>query len=143
MRRLHVHLSVRDLESSVRFYSALLGGAPERREADYAQWRLDDPALNLALSTGREAAGLDHLGLDEPSDASLREVASRLEAAGHPLLEQEDAHCCYARGEKAWARDPQGVVWETFHTRERSAERGEDAPSAPPRAPGPPAGACC
>lgn len=132
MRRLHVHLAVRDLEASVRFYSALFGAEPERREADYARFRLEDPAVNLALSTGSGSAGVDHLGLDLASETDLRALAERLERSGHALVEQEDAHCCYARSDKAWATDPAGLPWEAFHTRERSEERGADGrPEAP------------
>ena len=58
MKRLHVHVSVRDLEQSIRFYSALFAAEPAVRKPDYAKWMLDDPRVNFAISTraGRAAA---------------------------------------------------------------------------------------
>ena len=29
---------------------------------------------------------------------------------------QQNAACCYARGDKGWVTDPSGLSWETFHT---------------------------
>ena len=36
MKRLHVHVSVADLERSTAFYSTLLGAAPSVAKDDYA-----------------------------------------------------------------------------------------------------------
>ena len=131
MKRLHVHVAVDDLSESIRFYHTLFGVEPSVRESDYAKWMLDDPRVNFAISVRGRPAGLDHLGLQVESEAELRDVASRLAAASVPILEQKDAACCYARGDKAWAADPQGVRWETFLTRGALTVFGEDVPSAP------------
>ena len=32
------------------------------------------------------------------------------------LLDEGETTCCYARSEKHWITDPQGVAWEHFHT---------------------------
>jgi hypothetical protein len=32
------------------------------------------------------------------------------------LLDEGETTCCYARSEKHWVTDPQGVAWEHFHT---------------------------
>lgn len=115
MNRLHVHLHVRDISQSVRFYNALFGAEPAKREADYAKWMLDDPRVNFAISTGGEV-GLSHLGIQVEDDAALAAATARaLDAAGS-VLEEKGANCCYAVSDKAWASDPQGVRWETFRT---------------------------
>ena len=62
MKRFHVHVSVRDLDESTRFYAALFGAEPTVRKDDYAKWMLDDPRVNFAISTRAGAAGIDHLG---------------------------------------------------------------------------------
>ena len=31
-------------------------------------------------------------------------------------LDQTGTSCCYAKSDKYWIEDPQGVAWETFHT---------------------------
>jgi len=127
MKRLHVHVSVEDLAESIGFYRTLFGAEPSVREADYAKWMLEDPRVNFAISARGRPAGLDHLGLQVESDSELREVACRLAAAERERVEQRGAACCYARSDKAWSADPQGLRWETFHTHEALEEYGSDA----------------
>jgi len=126
MKRFHVHLRVDDLESSVRFYSTLFGAEPAVLKADYAKWMLDDPRVNFAITAGLTAMGLDHLGLQVEADEDLAIIASRLEAAGQSVRRQENAPCCYARGNKSWVSDPSGISWETFHTFEKNTAYGND-----------------
>ena len=116
MSRLHVHIAVTDLEQNIRFYSALFGTEPGVSKPDYAKWELADPAVNFAISTRSPQRGLDHIGIQAESDNELTEIRNRLEQAGIAGLEQADAACCYARSDKYWTRDPQGIAWETFHT---------------------------
>lgn len=116
MNRLHVHLSVRDLAQSVRFYSALFGAGPTRTEADYAKWMLEDPRVNFAISTGKGEAGLSHLGIQVEDETELMHATARAKAAAGQVLVEEGARCCYAKGDKSWAEDPQGIRWETFLT---------------------------
>ncbi|MEQ9607970.1 MAG: ArsI/CadI family heavy metal resistance metalloenzyme [Kiloniellaceae bacterium] len=129
MKRLHVHLSVDDLATSVDFYTTLFGGAPAVLKHDYAKWMLDDPRVNFANSRRAHQAGLDHLGIQVEDDVELREVAGRLAASGARLVEQKDTTCCYARSDKAWVNDPQGIAWETFHSHGEAVVYGEDLPA--------------
>lgn len=114
MKRLHVHLAVRDLAESMRFYSALFAAEPVVVKSDYAKWMLDDPRVNFAISARGRAPGVDHLGIQVEDEAELREVRARLENAERPVLDQPGARCCYARSDKAWIEDPQALAWETF-----------------------------
>ena len=43
MKRVHIGLEVKDLESSIKFYTNLFGAQPTHRETDYAKWMLKDP----------------------------------------------------------------------------------------------------
>ena len=116
MKRFHVHVSVDDLDANVRFYSAMFGAPPAILKPDYAKWMLDDPRINFAISSRGVKAGVDHLGVQvdsEPELAALREQAA---AAKIARLDQANAECCYARADKYWTTDPQGIPWETFHT---------------------------
>jgi catechol 2,3-dioxygenase-like lactoylglutathione lyase family enzyme len=114
MKRLHVHLRVDDLARSIDFYAALFGTRPSLVKRDYAKWQLDDPRANFTLSKRAQAGGLDHLGIQVEDDRDMAEITGRLADFGVDLTEQQDARCCYARSDKAWARDPQGIAWETF-----------------------------
>ena len=116
MKRFHVHLHVDDLGRSIGFYSKLFGAEPARVEADYAKWMLDDPAVNFAISTRGERAGIDHLGIQVDDERALAELKARARAADLSLLDEGATTCCYARSEKHWVTDPQGVAWEHFHT---------------------------
>ena len=116
MQRFHVHVAVNDLEQSIRFYSALFGAPPTVKRDDYAKWMLDDPRINFAISNRSVKTGVDHLGLQAENQAELEEIGSRLAQADVSTLEQKGAACCYARSDKYWTIDPQGVAWESFHT---------------------------
>ncbi len=116
MKRLHIHLNVDDLDQSIKYYTALFGVEPARREADYAKWLLDEPSANVAISSHGRKAGVDHVGVSLDSREELDLVADRLTAIEAPLTPQEDATCCYAKSDKYWSHDPQGAVWELFHT---------------------------
>lgn len=116
MKKLHIHINVDDLDASIKYYTALFGAEPARREADYAKWLLDDPAANVAISNHGRKAGVDHVGISLDSREELDVIADRLQAADAALTPQEDAVCCYARSDKYWSHDPHGAVWELFHT---------------------------
>ena len=116
MSRLHVHISVDNIDQNIRFYSALFGTQPSITKDDYAKWDLQDPAVNFAISKRGAAVGLDHVGIQADDDDELNAIQSRLEQAGITGQEQRDAACCYARSDKYWTQDPQGVAWEAFHS---------------------------
>ena len=117
MKRLHVHVAVEDLAQSVRFYSTLFAAEPSVLKHDYAKWMLDDPRVNFAISAGNHAGrGIQHLGVQVESTGELAEVHGRLQAAERPVLEEGRTTCCYAKSEKSWIADPDGVVWEAFFT---------------------------
>jgi catechol 2,3-dioxygenase-like lactoylglutathione lyase family enzyme len=125
MKRLHVHIAVEDLSRSIGFYSALFASQPAIVKSDYAKWMLDDPRVNLAISTRGREPGLDHLGIQVENQDELQEVYSRLRDAGGTVIEQGNTACCYARSEKSWIDDPAGISWETFLTSGESTNYGD------------------
>jgi hypothetical protein len=109
-------MSVADIAQSVKFYTTLFAAEPTVIKPDYAKWMLDDPRVNFAISTHGGQAGLDHLGIQVDGAGELHEVYGRLQKAEQPVLEEGETICCYAKSEKSWIADPQGVRWETFLT---------------------------
>lgn len=116
MKRLHVHVHVEDLTASIRFYASLFSAPPSLLRDDYAKWALDDPRVNFAISQRGGEAGLDHLGIQVDDEAALTEISARMVASGSTPVTEKDTACCYARSDKAWVTDPQGIAWEMFLT---------------------------
>jgi catechol-2,3-dioxygenase len=140
MKRLHVHVSVDDIAQSTRFYAALFATQPTVKKPDYAKWMLEDPRVNFAISARGAQTGLDHLGIQVETDAELQEVYARLQQADRPVLEEGATACCYAKSEKSWIADPQGISWETFLTSGESTVYGDTIDLGPIRTK---SGACC
>src|ERR1043165_1590696 len=116
MKRLHVHVAVEDLAKAIQFYTTLFAAEPAVIKSDYAKWMLDDPRVNFAISQRGGEAGIRHLGIQVEDRAELADVYSRLQRAEAPILEEGATICCYAKSEKSWIEDPQGIRWETFLT---------------------------
>ena len=116
MKRFHVHVGVDDIAQSIGFYSTLFGAEPTVIKSDYAKWMLDDPRINFAISKRGLKPGLDHLGLQVESDDELAAMRGQVSKAEIAALDQTGATCCYARSDKYWITDPQGIAWESFRT---------------------------
>lgn len=142
MKRLHIHVSVDNIEDSIVFYNAMFGCDPTVHKGDYAKWMLDDPRVNFAISSRSENKGVDHLGIQAEDANELKEIYGRMQAASSNVVEQGETVCCYSATEKSWVHDPQGIAWEAFLTKGASTvygsgdAKGESksaccAPSAP------------
>ena len=152
MKRFHVHVNVRDLDASIRFYTKLFAAEPAVVKPDYAKWMLDDPRVNFAISQRDRAIGVDHLGVQAETGEELAQIGRRLASADAISLTETGATCCYAHSDKYWAEDPQGLRWETFHTHgaattyfeptAHAACCGPQAQAAEPHVAAPAAGGC-
>jgi catechol 2,3-dioxygenase-like lactoylglutathione lyase family enzyme len=138
MKRFHLHLHVRDLDQNIAFYSRLFGQAPARVESDYAKWMLEDPPVNFAISTRGQGVGIDHVGIQVDRAEDLAALREQARAADLALADDGETTCCYARSDKYWVTDPQGLPWEQFHTLDHIPVFSESQPQA-----GAMASACC
>lgn len=137
MKRFHVHAHVEDLQASIAFYSKMFGAEPTRVETDYAKWMIEDPRINFAISTRGGQPGVDHLGIQTDTAEELAALKAQAEAADLTLQDVGETTCCYARSDKHWVTDPQGIAWEHFHTLDNIPVFSEKAPVATA------ASACC
>lgn len=115
MKQLHVHVFVKDMDDSTRFYNDLFASQPVLVKPDYARWSLTDPPVNFAIST-HGSPGIDHLGIQTDNNEELTELFQRTQMLDAPVDEQGETSCCYARSVKSWVEDPQGISWELLHT---------------------------
>jgi catechol 2,3-dioxygenase-like lactoylglutathione lyase family enzyme len=136
MKRFHVHVAVNDLDKSIRFYSTVFGAEPAVVKSDYAKWMIEDPRINFAISARGAEAGVNHLGLQVDSDEEFRAMREQLAAADSTIVEETGANCCYAKSDKYWVTDPQGIAWETYQSLGSIPMFGADSPSQS-------AGGCC
>jgi catechol 2,3-dioxygenase-like lactoylglutathione lyase family enzyme len=144
MSRFHVHVGVSDLDRSIAFYTGLFGAEPTVTKGDYAKWMLEDPRINFAISQKCGAdKGIEHVGLQVEDEAELAEVYARLKAADGPVLEEGATICCYAKSEKSWIADPDGVRWEAFLTHGDSTVYGDSPDFAQLSPEAAAANACC
>lgn len=118
MKRLHMHIGVEQLEEAIQFYSKLLGTEPVKRKADYAKWMVDDPRVNLAISTRAATKGVDHLGIQVDEEQELNDIRQRFKAGNLPVADEGETLCCYAKSDKTWVLDPAGLPWEAYRTME-------------------------
>ncbi len=118
MKRFHVHVAVENIADNVRFYSTLFGHAPMVHKPDYAKWMLEDPRINFAISqrtlTGKP--DINHLGLQADTDAELEEIHTRISDGTAQVMSETGVDCCYAKSDKHWTKDPQGIAWESFRS---------------------------
>ena len=131
MKRFHVHVAVKDLQESVRFYSAMFGSEPTVLKPDYAKWMVDDPRVNFAISQRSQTPGVNHLGVQAETEDELEGIHANLQQADAAVVAEKGVHCCYAKSDKYWVTDPQGVAWESFRSLVAVPLYGEDTDTAP------------
>ena len=130
MKRFHVHVAVKDLQESLRFYSAMFGSEPTVLKPDYAKWMLDDPRVNFAISQRSQTPGVNHLGVQADTEDELEGIHAKLQQADATVVAEKGVHCCYAKSDKYWVTDPQGVAWESFRSLGAVPLYGEDSHTA-------------
>ncbi len=140
-QRLQLALNVRDLEAAVAFYSEMFATTPAKQKPGYANFAIEDPPLKLVLFEDPAAEErLNHLGVEVFDDAEVGAATERLKAAGLEHLVEDETTCCYAKQNKVWAREPDGLRWEWYRVLADSEafgvpsaellEPAEDAPAS-------------
>jgi catechol 2,3-dioxygenase-like lactoylglutathione lyase family enzyme len=115
--RPHLALTVSDVDRSLPFYRALLGRDPAKVRPGYAKFEVEEPALNLTLNRGDRAGALgalNHAGIQVSSTDDVLATRDRLAESGLVTFDEMDTTCCYARQDKVWVHDPDGIPWEVF-----------------------------
>lgn len=113
--RLQLALNVKDLEAAVAFYSKMFGAEVHKRKPGYANFALENPPLKLVLFEDPNATErLNHLGVEVFDDEQVGAATGRLKDAGLEHLVEDETTCCYAKQNKVWAQEPEGLRWEWY-----------------------------
>lgn len=117
----HLSINVSDVQKSAEFYSRVFGSKPQKQTSSYAKFDLNEPALNFSmLSSSREhLSQVNHLGIEVDTPDEILLWQDRLEKAGIGTKPETNTSCCYARQDKLWFHDPDGISWEIFHVYEQ------------------------
>ena len=118
--RMHVSLYVSDISQTVQFYNQFFGVEATKIEKGYAKYILESPSLIISFveNPGRVKASFGHLGFQVETRALMDK---QLEAARQKnILDKEEigTACCYARQDKFWVNDPDGIQWEVYYFHE-------------------------
>ena len=131
--RIQLALNVRNLDEAVAYYSKLFGVEVNKRQPGYANLAVENPPLKLVLFENPAAAErLNHLGVETFEQEDVDDAIERLDAAGIADTVEEGTTCCYAKQNKVWSHDPQGLRWEWYRILEDS-ETFAEAPAATAR----------
>src|ERR1051326_8640675 len=118
--RMHVSLYVSDIAKSVEFYSQFFGQEPAKVKPDYAKYILEKPSLIISFVENKERVqcNFGHLGFQVETPAELEERLTLVKRKNLVTKEELGTNCCYAKQDKFWVNDPDGVQWEVyyFHT---------------------------
>lgn len=133
-RRIHVGLSVSDLDRSRRFYETLLGAAPTKERPGYIKFETTDPSVNLTLNEASRRASrgspATHYGIQVRSSEEVQSATARFRSAGLQTTVEEGTTCCYAVQDKVWVTDPDGNAWEVFVVLDADAPQRKASASA-------------
>src|SRR5918996_1180254 len=110
----HVAIYVKDIPAAVEQYKKILGLDPAKVKEDYAKFEIADPPVIFSLNRGGEPGTLSHLGIRYPGSGEVATELVRTELQGIELLEQKGTTCCYAKADKFWVRDADGIPWEMY-----------------------------
>lgn len=130
--RLQLALNVDDLEEAVQFYSTLFDTEPAKRKPGYANFSIENPPLKLVLFEVKGAdQRLNHLGVEVFEAEEVTAATDRLKRAGLAERVEDESTCCYAKQDKVWAIEPDGLRWEWYRVLEDSATFFADPTRAP------------
>jgi catechol 2,3-dioxygenase-like lactoylglutathione lyase family enzyme len=110
----HVALSVKDLPTAIEQYRKILGMEPAKVKPDYAKFEIADPPVILSLNLGGEPGTVSHLGIRYPGTGEVATELVRTKAQGVAVREQPGTTCCYAKADKFWVHDADGLGWEMY-----------------------------
>ena len=118
--RMHASLYVADIQKTVAFYTQFFGTEPVKVKSNYAKFVLENPSLIISFVENKERvqSNFGHLGFQVESIEELNTRMNDAEQKGLLSKKEIGTNCCYAKQDKFWANDPDGVQWEVYYFHE-------------------------
>ena len=118
--RMHVSLYVSDIAKTTGFYTAFFGQEPAKVRPGYAKYVLDKPSLIISFveNAARVQQNFGHLGFQVETETELDQRLNIARTQNLVAKEEMGTNCCYAKQDKFWATDPDGVQWEVYYFHE-------------------------
>lgn len=124
--RVQVALNVRDVDAAVDFYTKVFGVAPAKRREGYANFALEAPPLKLVLIESAEGGTLNHIGVEVPDTPAVIDATRAFVDAGLTTFEEQGVTCCYAKQDKVFVTDPDGLEWEWYTVLEDAGQMAKE-----------------
>lgn len=118
--RMHVSLYVSNIANTVNFYNAFFGKAAVKVKPGYAKYILDSPSLIISFVENKERVqqNFGHLGFQVETLDQLNQLLGEMKRKALLVKEEMGTTCCYAKQDKFWVNDPDGVQWEVYYFHE-------------------------
>lgn len=118
--RMHVSLYVSDIQKTIKFYTEFFGQLPSKEKSKYAKFTLDNPSLIISFVENKDRVqqNFGHLGFQVETIEELNSRLARARSKGLVSKEEIRTNCCYAKQDKFWANDPDGIQWEVYYFHE-------------------------
>lgn len=115
--RMHVSLYVSDMVQTIGFYNLFFGKAPQKIRKGYIKYILDEPSLIISFVENQERVkqNFGHLGFQVETIEILKTRLELAQKAGLLTREEIGTNCCFAKQDKFWVTDPDGVQWEVYY----------------------------
>jgi catechol 2,3-dioxygenase-like lactoylglutathione lyase family enzyme len=118
--RMHVSLYVSDIEKTTQFYSNFFGKQADKIKPKYAKYVLEEPSLIISFVENKERiqSNFGHLGFQVENLSILNDRLAVAKSMGLVHKEEIGTNCCYAKQDKFWVNDPDGIQWEIYYFHE-------------------------
>ena len=118
--RMHVSVYVSDIQKSIAFYSMFFSQEPVKVKPDYAKYILESPSLIISFVENKERvqSNFGHFGFQVETLEDLNIKLWDAKKKNLVYKEEKETSCCYAKQDKFWVSDPDGVQWEVYYFHE-------------------------
>jgi catechol 2,3-dioxygenase-like lactoylglutathione lyase family enzyme len=114
MSRVQVALNVTDIDAAVVFYEKVFGTPVTKQRPGYANFAIDEPPLKLVLIESSQGGTMNHMGVEVETVSDVNAATEGFIASGLTTYEEQGVECCYAKQDKVFVTDPNGLEWEFY-----------------------------